>query len=138
MEVMMNNNTVFSRATVPELDEFEGLYRVRLLPPLLPSIRFFGHCKFFPADAAARGGGYNRFFGFLRIGNFRMERGASETGDGEQVVRIIYDDRSNPFYLRPLVDELKKTGEDSYIGRGIYRIGGKKINIFYFTVRKDR
>lgn len=134
----MKTKKIFARATVPDPEEFNGLYQVRLLAPLLPSIRFFGHCKFFPVDAAARGGGYNRFFGFLKIGNFRMERGASETGDGEEVLKIIYDDRSNPFYLRPLVDELKKTGENSYIGRGIYRIGRKKRNIFYFTVRRDR
>ncbi len=133
---MMKARQEFQSARTPLLEDFKGRYIVRLIIPLFPPIRILGHFKFFPDRVMEEGGGYNCFLGFIKIGNFRVDKGASETGDGEEVVKIIYDAKANPFYIRPLVDELKQTGKDRYIGRGIYRFRNRKRNIFYFTVTR--
>lgn len=130
----------FAESPLPEPDELRGYYAVRLLTGVLSPLRFFGHRKFFPVDVAnpePGSGGFNEFLGKVRIGSFMIEPAESILGDGQQVLRINYDRTGNPFWLRILNDELKKTGEGKYLGRGVLRLFGVAFNSFYFSVERE-
>jgi len=127
----------FINASTPETDELQGHYAVRLVTGFLPGIRFFSHRKFFPDDVALKRGGYNEFLGRIRIGNFKIEPAKSILGDGQQVMRVNYNGPGNPFWLRPLNDELKKVREGYYLGRGIYIVAGRAFNTFYFSLEPE-
>jgi hypothetical protein len=126
----------FAYAATPELGDLKGYYAVRLVTGILPDIRFFSHGKFFPEDVETKGGGFNEFLGLLKIGNFSIEKGDSILGDGQRVLRINYSRPGNPFWLKPLNDELKQIAKGFYLGRGIYCLRGYAFNTFYFSVEK--
>lgn len=136
--VLMGLKERFRAAAVPDPSELRGHYEVRLVTRLLPSIRFFGHRKFFPGDAAVENGGpggYNEFLGRIRVGNFKIDRGLSILGDGQEVLRIIYNRKGNNFILRILTDEVKRLGPGEYLGRGVIRVGRLVCNSFYFSLK---
>lgn len=133
----MNYKKLFKIGELPKVRDLKGSYIVRLAPPILPPIRLAGHQKYFPDHVASQGGGFNRFLGLLKLGNFRIELGNSELSDGLTVLKIIYDHPKNPFFLRLLTDEIREIKPGHYLGRGIVNILGIKFNIFYFTVTKD-
>jgi hypothetical protein len=127
----------FSRGVTPGAGELRGYYEVRLVTGLLPDIRFFGHRKFFPDDVEVENGGpggFNEFLGRIRIGNFKVGVRDSVLGDGQRILWINYNRKGNGFLLRPLNDELKRTGEGRYLGRGVFRFGKLVFNSFYFSV----
>lgn len=126
----------FAGGMTPASTELNGYYAVRLVTGILPDIRFFSHCKFFPDDVAAKGGGFNEFLGRIRIGDFITEQAQSILGDGQQVLRINYDRAGNPFWLKPLNDELKMLRPGFYLGRGVFRLGSLPLNTFYFSVER--
>lgn len=126
----------FASGTTPDPSELRGYYKVKLVTGILPDIRSFLHCKFFPMGVETNGGGYNQFLGFIKIGNFIIEKTDSILKDGQKVLRIIYNRKGNPFWLKPLNDELKKVSEGLYIGRGVFLIMGHAFNTFYFSVEK--
>ncbi|MFW5989476.1 MAG: hypothetical protein ACOCPQ_04500, partial [Desulfosudaceae bacterium] len=82
-------------------------------------------------------GGFNEFLGRFRVGRFKIVPAASVLGDGQVVLQIIYNRPGNPFWLRPLTDELKKVGPDLFLGRGVLQLFGIRFNSFYFTVEKS-
>jgi len=131
---------IFCGGTTPRPEELRGYYEVRLVTPLLPEIRFFGHRKFFPDNAAVEDGGpggYNEFFGMIRIGSFKISARDSVLGDGQKVLHINYNRRGNSFLLKTLNDEVKRIGDGHYLGRGVFRIGRLVFSSFYFSVRKS-
>ncbi len=130
----------FAQSPPPGTEELHGYYAVRLVTGFLPPLRFFGHRKFFPVDVAdpePESGGFNEFAGKIRIGLFTIEPADSILGDGQQVLRINYNRTGNPFWLRPLNDELKKVGDQCYLGRGVFRLFGLTFNSFYFSVERE-
>ncbi len=135
----MSLKKIFFHGTTPGLSELCGYYEVRLVMPLLPEIRFFGHRKFFPDDAALEQGGpggYNEFLGRIHIGSFKISIRDSVLGDGQSVLHINYNRKGNSFILKMLNDEVKRVGEGHYLGRGVFRIGRLVFNSFYFSLRK--
>ncbi len=126
----------FAAGSTPAATELNGYYAVRLVTGFLPDIRFFSHRKFFPDEVATKGGGYNEFLGLVRIGNFITEQSQSILGDGQKVLRINYNRPGNPFWLKPLNDELKMLQPGIYLGRGVYRLGSLALNTFYFSVER--
>ncbi|MBP7736058.1 MAG: hypothetical protein KA369_08825 [Spirochaetes bacterium] len=135
----MTLKETFSRGMTPDPSELRGYYNVRLVTPVLPEIRFFGHRKFFPDDAADENGGpggFNEFMGRIRIGSFKISVRDSALGDGQRVLHINYNRRGNSFILRALNDEVKRVGEGHYLGRGVFKICGLVFNSFYFSVRR--
>jgi hypothetical protein len=135
----MSLKEIFYRGATPRPEELRGYYEVRLVTPLLPEIRFFGHRKFFPDNAAVEDGGpggFNEFFGFLRIGSFKICARDSVLGDGQKVLHINYNRRGNSCILKTLNDEVKRLGEGHYLGRGVFKIGRLVFNSFYFSVRE--
>ncbi|MFA6032853.1 MAG: hypothetical protein WC889_08150 [Myxococcota bacterium] len=130
----MNYRERFEAARVPDAGEFSGRYAVSLSVPLMKRIRFFGHFKSFPDGDGDRG--FNCFLGLIRIGAFRLERGASTMPDGLEVMKIIYDDRSNPLPLRMLTDEVREERPGFCFCRGVVDILGKPVVVMYFTLEK--
>ena len=132
--VQMKYKKRFEASGVPKIEDFSGRYAVRLVMPVVPDIRFFGHFKFVP-DLGAGERGWNSFWGGIRLGAFRMERGKSSL-DGLEVVKIIYDDPSNPFFLKVLTDEVREERPGFYFCRGVFDVAGKPVIGMYFTMEK--
>jgi hypothetical protein len=132
----MDHELVFKHAKVPDPDDLQGYYAVKLVTSWTPDIRFFGQKKYFPQNVAREGGGYNYLFDRIRLGNFRIEVGPSAFGDGLQVMKIIYDHPSNPGILSRLTDEVRQVGTGYYFCRGIYDFFGRPKNVMYFTLTK--
>lgn len=123
----------FALASARDPEQLLGCHAVHLVGWGLPRpLRFFGHAKVVEAAAGAVVG-HNAFLGGrLRLGHFRVSR--SRADDGAEVTRISYDDPRNPFFMRPLTDEVRDTGGGHFLGRGMYRLGRRAHNLFWFTV----
>jgi len=132
---MSSYKEMFQRGWVPESLDLDGKYAVYMVGPFLPRIRFFRQCKVFE-KAGERITGVNEFLGLLRVAKFRVEKGKSLNDPGLDVVRIVYDDPTNPAIVRPLVDEVRQVGRDEFLGQGMYQVLGKAIWAFWFLVRK--
>ena len=132
----MSFHSDFESAVPRDPEELAGEYPVRLVTGLLPvPVRFFGHKKVFERTAAGVTG-YNAFLGGLvKAGRFRVARGYAE--DGSDVTQIIYDNPQNPFFMRPLTDEVRETAPGEFLGRGMMKIAGKARNVFWFTVTRE-
>lgn len=133
--------TDFAAALTPDPGELRGYYAVKLVTGVLPDIRFFRHRKFFPdnVEEPHGPGGFNEFLGRIRIGSFKIAVSDSILGDGQKVLRITYNRTGNPFWLKPLNDELKQVRDGYYLGRGVFALCGVVFNSFYFSVeREDR
>ncbi len=132
----MSFRSDFEQGAARDPNDLEGEYAVRLVASFLPvPVRFFGHTKVFQHTSAGITG-YNSFLGGLvKTGRFHVARGASE--DGADVTQIIYDTPENPFFMRPLTDEVRETQPGTFLGRGMMKIAGKARNVFWFTVSRD-
>lgn len=126
----------FARGQTPDPGQLRGEYAVRLVTGIGPDIRFFGHKKVFPDTVEDTGGGCNSFWGGVRLGDFKINVQDSILGDGQKILKINYNRPGNPFFLKILNDELKKTEEGRYLGRGVFEIAGKAFNTFYFSLEK--
>lgn len=126
----------FATATARDPEVLSGNYAVHLVAGFLPGpVRFLGHRKVFERTAAGITG-YNAFLGGrVKAGRFHVERGLAE--DGSDVTKIVYDTPANPFFMRPLTDEVRETSPGTFLGRGMMKIAGKARNVFWFTVTKE-
>lgn len=127
---MMKPRDLFESGSEPSLAEMTGKFMVKLVIPFI-TIRLFGHTKVFPEGISK---GYNRFLGFIRIARFTVSPGSPDGAD--RSISIIYDHPENCFFVRRLTDVVRYSGNGLYIGKGLYRIFGKQINIFYFTLQR--
>lgn len=132
----MTLKSQFDAADAPAPELLVGAHAVRLASDFLPRpIRFFGHTKVFRREGANVVGS-NRFLGGLvDTGYFRVERGTAD--DGADVTRIVYDDPRNPFFMRPLTDEVRRVKENRWLGRGMFALGRRAIRAFWFTVERE-
>ena len=131
----MSYREKFRNGWVPEKLELEGKYKVYLVAPIIPDIRFLRQCKCFKKINNSIMG-HNEFLGFLKIARFRVEKGKSLSDPDLEVIRIVYDHPSNPFFIQPLVDEIRQVGPNEYLGQGMYQILGKAFWAFWFKVKK--
>ena len=125
----------FQDGWVPDDLNLTGKYRVYLLGPCLPNLRFFLHRKVFRRTSAGIVG-TNEFLRVLRLAKYHVERGSSQLDRSLEVVKISYDHPSNPFFVRPLVDEVRQVGTDEFLGQGVYQIFGKPMWAFWFLVKR--
>ncbi|MDP2226933.1 MAG: hypothetical protein Q8J78_05610 [Moraxellaceae bacterium] len=125
----------FAVAAARNPDALDGEYAVHLVAPFLPRpLRFFGHTKVFRREGSVTLG-YNRFLGgLIKTGRFYVARGRAE--DGSEVTQILYDLPDNPFFMRPLTDEVRETAPGRFLGRGIMTIAGRARRVFWFTVTR--
>ena len=73
----------FAAGSPPDPEELRGYYAVRLVTGFLPALRFFGHRKFFPVDAAnpePGSGGFNEFANLVK----REAESFSESETGQR------------------------------------------------------
>jgi hypothetical protein len=126
----MRSRDMFESGTAPREGELSGEYMVKLVLPFF-QVRFLGHTKIFPSGGMM---GCNRFLGFLRIARFTVSYGSRDGAGGP--ASIVYDHPQNLFFVRRLTDVVRRAGDGAYIGKGLYRILGKRINIFYFTLNR--
>lgn len=133
----MRFNEQFDAAAARDPDELVGQHAVHLVARFLPlPVRFFGHTKVFEHTPDGGVAGYNAFLGGrVRTGHFHVERGTAD--DGSEVTQIIYDSPRNPFFMRPLTDEVRETAPGTFLGRGMMRIAGRARNVFWFTVTRE-
>jgi len=125
----------FRTGWVPEKLDLEGKYRVYMVAPFFPKIRFFRQNKVFEKKGESISGA-NEFLGLLRVAKFRVETGKSLSDPDLDVVRIVYDDPANPAIVRPLVDEVRQVGKDEFLGQGMYQVLGKAVWAFWFLVKR--
>jgi hypothetical protein len=125
----------FRDGWVPEPLDLDGKYRVYLVAPLLPRMRVLLQRKVFEN---LQGGitGINEFLHFIHVAKFRVEKGKSLSDADLDVIRIVYDDPSNPFFVRPLVDEIRQIGPEEFLGQGMFTVFGRVVWAFWFLVRK--
>ena len=126
----------FDQARPRDPEALAGEHAVHLVARFLPApLRFLGHRKVFTAGPDGVGG-YNAFLGGrVKTGYFRVARGTA--ADGSEVTQIIYDLPQNPFFMRPLTDEVRETAPGTFLGRGMYRLAGRARNLFWFTVTRE-
>lgn len=126
----------FASAAACDPDVLSGNHAVHLVGTFLPCpVRFFGHRKVFECSPDGVTG-YNAFLGGrVRMGRFHVERGVA--ADGSEVTKIVYDTPANPFFMRPLTDEVRQTAPGTFLGRGMYRFGQTARNLFWFTVTRE-
>ncbi len=124
----------FREGWVPEHLDLEGKYRVYMVAPCLPRMRFFLQRKVF-RESQGRVTGNNEFLRIIQVARFRVEKGKSLADPDLDVIRIVYDDPANPFFIRPLVDEVRQVGPDEYLGQGMFTILGRSFWAFWFLVR---
>jgi hypothetical protein len=125
----------FRAGWVPENLALEGKFPVYMVAPFLPKVRFFRQNKVFDKKGASISG-VNEFLGLLRVAKFRVEKGKSLSDPDLDVIRIVYDDPTNPAIVRPLVDEVRQVGKDEYLGQGMYQVFGKAVWAFWFLVKR--
>jgi hypothetical protein len=125
----------FREGWVQEPLDMDGKYRVYLVAPLLPRMRVLLQRKVFE-NLQGRITGVNEFLHFVHIAKFRVEKGKSLSDTDLDVIRIVYDDPSNPFFIRPLVDEIRQIGPEEFLGQGMFTVFGRAVWAFWFLVKK--
>ena len=83
--------------------------------------------------------GINKF----KVGDKEVEKYPFKTyvakglQDNIDVIKIDYNIRQNPWWLRIVLDEIVKTGEDEFLGKVHMRlIPGLPFSLGYFTLKK--
>ena len=141
-------DALYERAATPSLEELDGPYDGVLLRwKLEPAMRALdvvapGHLpwqgKVFFAGEGKRGGA-NRFAvgpKEAHVWRFQTKLVDSRFG-GEPALSIDYDLPGNPKWLRRGVfDELKKVGDNLFLGKGGLRLGGGRALVFSWAVTK--
>lgn len=131
----MNLAERFARASTPAQGTLSGEYAVKLILPLGPGIRFFDHKKVITSPSG--NAGCNMFLNSFEVGNFVVENGPSDLGDGEAVLKIRYGSEGNPPGLSGLTDECKQESEGLFFCRGIYSLPvGSPFILMYFTMER--
>ena len=129
----------FHAGWVPETLDLAGDWVVKGLLGPVP-VRFLGHTKQFEAVTEGVFQGSNRFLGGLRTGHYQASVGRSRLDPGLSGINIDYDQPSNPWIMRGLVDEVRFVARERMLGRGVYAPAGWKMaprNIFWFSVTRS-
>lgn len=124
----------YSEAHAPEVSEFAGEYRVRMLTRL-PSLTWFAHRKVFLRDAAGVSG-CNVLLRDLKWGYFSLEKGVSPGRERLEVVTINYDRPENTFLTRGIRDHVRRIDEGMYLGTFNMFMMGRLRFLGYFSLEK--
>jgi hypothetical protein len=136
---------LYAEARVPKLEELTGDLRGRMLaipklPPALvgPVRAFAGHARFpwrgksFQAHDAHRGEGLNRIFtDAIRRYRFETFVGPSRAGAFD-ALQLDYDLPENPFFIRPIKDEVRELRPGLWLGQAWLQLRGDAHLVLYF------
>jgi hypothetical protein len=136
---------LYCEARVPRISDVKGDLRGRMLAVVkLPrrvqrAVRRFAGSNVFPwrgKSFAPRddfgGDGINRVVSDrLRLYRFETFIGPSRAGDFD-AVQLDYDNADNPFFIRPIKDEIREIAPKLYLGQAYLELNGKATLVLYF------
>jgi hypothetical protein len=136
---------LYRQARVPRIADVNGDLRGRMLAVVgLPRrvqrlVRAFAGSNVFPwrgKSFSARdehgGDGINRVISDrLRLYRFETFIGPSRAGDFD-AVQLEYDNEDNPFFIRPIKDEIREIAPRLYLGQAYLELYGKATLVLYF------
>jgi len=136
---------LYRKADVPKLEEIHGDLRGRMLATTIlkepfaslarawaGSMSFPWRGKSFTPLGNDRGQGMNRVFNDrTRLFRFETSIGKSKAGDFD-AVHLDYDLPENPFFIRPIQDEIRKIGSKLYLGQAYLALPKSTTLILYF------
>ena len=141
---------LYSEARVPKLQDLDGDLRGRMLaipklpPALAAAVRAFaGHDRFpwrgksFQPHSADKGEGINRIFtDALRRYRFETFIGPSRAGAFD-ALQLDYDNPGNPFFIRPIKDEVRELRPGLWLGQAWLQLRGEPHLVLYFGLTRD-
>jgi hypothetical protein len=136
---------LYAAATTPALGEVRGDLRGRMLATtVLPdwaaraarawasSERFVWRGKSFTPRGEHAGEGINRVLvDAFRLYPFETHVGPSRAGDFD-ALQLDYDLPHNPFFIRPIKDELRRLREGLWLGQAYLRLRDRESLVLYF------
>ncbi|MEM7158487.1 MAG: hypothetical protein AAF799_36950 [Myxococcota bacterium] len=142
-------SALYQRASVPALDEVRGDLRGRMLATTVlggaaarfarswaSSNLFVWRGKSFMPGTTAEGEGINRVMvDRLRLFRFETFIGPSRAGDFD-ALQLDYDLPENPFFIRPIKDELRQLRDGLYLGQAYLSLRGAETLVLYFGLTR--
>ena len=137
---------LYAAASVPRLDRVSGDLRGRMLAwpkltrgPVAGLLRRWAASSRFPwrgksfTPGDEKGEGINRvFLDRLRLYRFETFIGRSRAGDFD-ALQLDYDRPQNPFFIRPIRDEIRELSPSLYLGQAWLEIGARPPSlVLYF------
>jgi hypothetical protein len=136
---------LYEGARVPRLTDVRGDLRGRMLawpamrPPIRTAVRAFAGSRVFPWRGKSfspmgedRGEGINRVVSDrFRLYRFETYVGRSRAGDFD-CVQLNYDLPENPFFIRPIKDEIREIAPKLYLGQAYLQLKEKAHLVLYF------
>ena len=139
-------SALYAGASVPRLDLVSGDLRGRMLAwpnlargPVAGLLRRWAASSRFPwrgksfTPGDEKGEGINRvFLDRLRLYRFETFIGRSRAGDFD-ALQLDYDRPQNPFFIRPIRDEIRELSPGLYLGQAWLEIGARPPSlVLYF------
>jgi hypothetical protein len=136
---------LYAQARVPQLDQVKGDLRGRMLATTVLRGRVAGVVRSFASSGSfpwlgksfmpggpLRGDGINRVI-LDRWHLYRFETfiGRSRAGDFD-ALQLDYDNRDNPFFIRPIRDEMRELSSGLWLGQAYLDLKGKANLVLYF------
>jgi hypothetical protein len=136
---------LYREARVPRIADIRGDLRGRMLAVVKlprrvrPLVRAFAGSNVFPWRGKSfsprdehGGDGINRVVSDrLRVYRFETFIGPSRAGDFD-AVQLDYDNADNPFFIRPIKDEIREIAPRLYLGQAYLELKGKATLVLYF------
>ena len=142
---------MYETARVPRLSDVTGDLRGRMLAlPALGgvvagAVRAFASSRAFPWKGKSframpaneeRGDGINRVvLDRWRLYRFETFVGKSLAGDFD-AVQLDYDNEDNPFFIRPIRDEIREIAKGLYLGQAYFKTAKDAHLVLYFALSK--
>ena len=140
---------LYAQARVPRLDQVRGDLRGRMLATTVlggrvaSAVRSFASSSAFPwrgksftSRDSVRGDGINRvILDRWRLYRFETFIGRSRAGDFD-ALQLDYDNRDNPFFIRPIKDEMRELSSGLWLGQAYLELRGKANLVLYFGLAR--
>ena len=144
-------DALYASASAPRLDEVQGDLRGRMLAttvlrgPLAGAVRSLASSDAFPwkgktfaPRSSLRGDGINRVVrDRWRLFRFETYVGPSRAGSFD-ALQLDYDNRDNPFFIRPIKDEMRALTSGLWLGQAYLELRGKATLVLYFALAARR
>lgn len=141
---------LYASARVPVIENLEGDLRGRMLatavlpPPVEQLVRRWAGSSVFPWRgksfrplAATVGRGINRVgFDRFKLYPFLTHVRPSRAGDFD-ALELDYDLPENPFFIRPIKDEIRELRGGLWLGRAYLELGGNSHFVLFFGLTSD-
>ena len=142
-------DALYASARVPLVDEVKGDLRGRMLATTVLRGRVAGAVralaswdgfpwkgKSFSPRTASRGDGINRvLLDRWRLFRFETFVGPSRAGDFDSL-QLDYDNRDNPFFIRPIKDEIRELSPGLWLGQAYLELRGEPNLVLYFGLAR--